>query len=380
MLRRLEFHNAGANSHKFYSVTQAGLTVSLRWGRVGTVGQHKDHNFSSVAEASTFAQAKLEEKLNSGYLEVKPSLIANPFTRARLTSTRTVPPPAPTPAPVVKRDARLVPMLCTESSMDKLVQFVEDDRFSLEPKLDGHRVLLKVEKGQHPIRIAAIGRSGQESQHSIRFRSGPYLDWLVQLPDGTTVLDGELVGGTFYVFDLLQEEGKDYRGLPYSARRSALELRFDEWEPDDKRFALIYAAHNHTSKGELAIKAMQEKAEGLVIKLKMGTVKPGVRSDEMLKIKFIKEADLIVTGLGHKGKDNAVLSCFKDGKLVEVGRCSTIGKVPVNVGDVVVIRYLYLGAGERVVQPRLMSVRTDKYAQECDFGQLVGTNKTPITQ
>lgn len=71
----LEF--ADDRSHKFYEVTTVGLTVTIRYGRIGAVGQTSSSTYDTVQKARAAAQKKVNEKLKKGYArsqQSKPSL------------------------------------------------------------------------------------------------------------------------------------------------------------------------------------------------------------------------------------------------------------------------------------------------------------------
>jgi predicted DNA-binding WGR domain protein len=61
----LEF-SKGA-SHKFYEVTVELTRVTLRYGRIGTAGKTEETAFQSEAQAQSFAQSKIQDKLRKGY-------------------------------------------------------------------------------------------------------------------------------------------------------------------------------------------------------------------------------------------------------------------------------------------------------------------------
>ena len=61
----LEF-SKGA-SHKFYEVTVEVTRVTLRYGRIGTAGKTEETAFQSEAQAQSFAQSKIQDKLRKGY-------------------------------------------------------------------------------------------------------------------------------------------------------------------------------------------------------------------------------------------------------------------------------------------------------------------------
>lgn len=268
------------------------------------------------------------------------------------------------------------PMLATEAPARRLQALVEDDTYRLECKLDGHRVMLHIEGG----RAKAVGRNGQASQHDGLFRTRPFADALAPVTMAI-VLDGELIDGTLHVFDMpfaaypldiLPAHGLD-------VRREALEQLFSLWRPDTKLFRLVHSASTTEEKARLAADCVEKQVEGVMAKVRHAPYRAGARSTQVIKVKFTKDADLIVTSLGFGGRDNCTLSCYRDGQLVEVGRASTVGaRRSPEVGEVWTVRYIYLGAGDRIVQPRLVCKRTDKDPAECDFAQLVRANKEVI--
>lgn len=370
--RHFEFRGGGSN--KFWEITYApGDThFTVRWGPIGANGQAQTKPFATAGAAAKAADKIINEKLNKGYVEIGAN---NPF--AGVTAAA---PAAPVTVPVVPAAQKLVPMLAEEVQMDEIATYAGDDRYVFEAKLDGHRVMIKIENGK----ATAIGRNGQASQHHGRFQGGKHKVDLDRLGSRTLVLDGELMeDGTFFIFDMPSFTGGG--GITFgmteawSIRHKALELVFAAWQPDPACYRLLPVAVTTDEKLALVESQRVNQGEGVIIKKTSAPYKPGIRCMDTMKAKFLHDADLIVTKVGVDGKNNACLSAFRDGSLVEVGKCSLNGKAAVSVGDVVVVRYLYLGAGDRIVQPRLMNVRTDKPHIQCTFDQLIGTNKKVVT-
>jgi len=71
----LEFHDASANSHKFYRVEySAGDMATITWGRIGTEGQ-------SQRKTASEANRKVNEKLAKGYRDAGAKVKrVDPFT------------------------------------------------------------------------------------------------------------------------------------------------------------------------------------------------------------------------------------------------------------------------------------------------------------
>lgn len=73
----LEFSDA--HSQKFYEVTLAGLTVTLRYGRIGTDGQTSSSHYATPEQAQAAAEKKINEKLRKGYVRSHPSSTSLPI-------------------------------------------------------------------------------------------------------------------------------------------------------------------------------------------------------------------------------------------------------------------------------------------------------------
>jgi predicted DNA-binding WGR domain protein len=61
--------NESGTSAKFWEVTLAAKTVSVRYGRIGTDGQVSVKEFATEEEAQKYADKKIADKLKDGYLE-----------------------------------------------------------------------------------------------------------------------------------------------------------------------------------------------------------------------------------------------------------------------------------------------------------------------
>jgi len=379
-LRYFEYHGGG--SHKFWEIDykDGACSYAVRFGRCGTNGQTQQKHFPNYYDAKRGYIRIVAEKMGKGYVEMRTSIGNGAGTTAPAPIQATV--KLGTPVPAFSPQApKLLPMLATEIDVNDVGRYAADDSYIFEPKLDGHRVMINVENGT----ATAIGRNGQLSQHAPRFKAGQYLKDITRLGKRSLVLDGELMGDVLWVFDMPRFVGGG-SALTFDTteawriRHKALELVFAAWQPDPKCFRLVPHAATEEDKLQLVIDQKNNSGEGVVIKLTSSPYYCGQRRDCQLKAKFLNEADLIVTKVNIDGKDNAALSVFKGASLVEVGKCSLIGKPKVAVGDVVVVRFLYVGAGDRIVQPRLMSVRTDKAVTECTWSQLEGarTNKEAV--
>lgn len=253
------------------------------------------------------------------------------------------------------------PMLAENlSSVDESILI--DDSLVVEEKIDGHRIMLEFMGGN----ITARNRRGQPSQHQVLFDSP---QWQRAWTGPDLVLDGELIDGMLMMFDVPYLEGLITPEMPWEVRRTALE---GVSNVIPRRLALkLPVARGFDAKCALIQDCVARNAEGLVVKDVNASYYCGTRSEAFRKLKFTKTADLVVTKTHTLGKENATLALYDDGDLVEVGRCSLLGKPPVHVGDVVEVRYLYVSQHGRLYQPVLLAIRQDKDPLECTAGQLV---------
>ena len=67
-VRRFEFSEGSSN--KFWEVSVNGAVVTVRFGRIGTNGQTQSTDFADAAVAARYAERKVREKLDKGYVSV----------------------------------------------------------------------------------------------------------------------------------------------------------------------------------------------------------------------------------------------------------------------------------------------------------------------
>lgn len=239
---------------------------------------------------------------------------------------------------------------------------LKDLHWFCEPKYDGIRALVHV-MGDVEWR--------NRNDEPLTKRTPPSLHAILdKLPPGI-ILDGEIVGGRYYVFDL-PHFGTSLAGMSFYRRRRTLEQVMAIIGPD-QNMRLSEIALGDIEKRKMLQRATQQRWEGLVFKHGHGLYLDGRRSEKMLKFKFTKEIDCIVIQTGVDGKENATLGIWEDGRVMQVGTCSLVGKGEIQQGDVVQVRYLYY-QGSALVQPRLIRVRRDKAAYACTSDQLANAH------
>lgn len=263
----------------------------------------------------------------------------------------------------------LRPMLAESIALDQLPEYVRNPEWVAQFKADGHRLLITVEEGA----VTALGRNGQAKVSGL---SHKLLGQFEAFDKGFWVFDGELIGSQLILFDIVHAGQYVDPKTPFGERYKVLETLYrDVWQPDPKVIGLLPVARTPDEKLKLVRQAENEQREGVMLRHVNGTYRSGARSSHLLKCKFTKEADCIVSALGVDGHDNVELALLDPAgdRVVRVGRASAIGKRPKpQVGDVWEVRFLYVvdPQAPRLYQPRLVRKRTDKDMSECLFGQL----------
>lgn len=235
-----------------------------------------------------------------------------------------------------------------------------DPLYCAQEKLDGKRLMLRKEGSI----VTGINRRGL----------------VVAVPESIAreamslsydcLLDGEAVGDTLHVFDLLESGGIDHRKYPYVDRLSLLAGLITA---NSTAIRVVYTAHAAREKTSLYARLRGQFKEGIVLKNLIASYSPGKTSGSSaaLKHKFIESASFVVT-LVHSTKRSVSLGLYDGSEVVEAGNVT----VPPNhdvpkPGTVVEVRYLYaFRQSGAVYQPCFLGEREDIDQAECVVGQL----------
>lgn len=258
-----------------------------------------------------------------------------------------------------------------------------DGKFVIQQKVDGIRAQLvftadkvyaRSSLGEELKSTAALPIALPVIKHCITW---PNLDQL----DGI-VFDGEIVDGAWWFFDItVDDRDLNPSDMGYMERLALLTSVFEVW-PVHPLMKVLPTAITEDEKVALIDRIRTIGGEGVMVKNRDGKYRPNIRTAESLKAKFVGTADVFIlardigasvkvgSGGAATGKLNASVGVFgTDGDVIELGNCSMIGKPDARVGDVVEIKFLYLGAGNRLVQPSVIRLRDDKLASECTIDQ-----------
>lgn len=209
------------------------------------------------------------------------------------------------------------------------------DGWSFEVKWDGFRSAAVVNGGK----VRLLSRNGK-SQNA---RFPTVAAALTGLPFDA-VLDGEIVAVDekgrphfqdlqnatrsapgriiYYVFDLLQVDGRDLRPLPLERRRDILRKLLPA-------SPVVRLSESIETKGRDFFRAAEANGlEGLVAKDMNSPYRPGQRSREWLKIKAQKRQEAVIAGFtepraSRKHFGALILGAYKNGELVYIGHVGT---------------------------------------------------------
>jgi bifunctional non-homologous end joining protein LigD len=370
-VRSIQLFFQEGSSDKVYNariVEDGGaFTVHVEWGRRGATlnSGSKAVKVTRAAADKTFDKL-VREKRGKGYEEiagdVKPAAVAPPEGEG-------------SGSKVGGKRAKIghgAQLLVAIDDDDELARHLGDADHIAQQKLDGVRVLVHV-TDDGPI---ATNRDGQATELAQGALAG-----LGYLPKGT-IVDGEVLGGAYWLFDVLQLAGDDVRARGYLDRYDLLD---NELEPALGEGARILPlAIGAKAKRALHDKLRGARAEGIVFKHREAPYKSG-RVATQRKYKFLKSADVIIV----ENAGNAYRMAVWDGRtLFDVGRVfagttnasrkdldARLGRGERPIAEV---RYLYATDDHQLFQPVFVGVRGDKPAKSCVRAQLVPTDRGVI--
>lgn len=336
------------SSDKVYHVTiediNGSYVVNFAYGRRGSAlkAGSKTNSPTTLDEAKSIFNSLIKEKTSKGYKYADDS--------------------SPMVVPETTQSASEVQcVLLNPIEEDEVNSFLESEEWAAQEKLDGVRFLLKKESDFCP---KGFNRSGK----SVGYPVGIY-----QAADKykqNFLIDGELIGQKFYVFDILEYNGKCIRENKLSDRIKALEDIIKSLNSEDILFTKLYTSNKE--KTELYKSLIAGNKEGIVFKrisAKYYSGRPASGGD-YLKFKFYSTCSCVVTGINKKR--SASIGLYKGKKLLKAGNVTISSNFEIpEVGDIVEVRYLYARKQSgSLYQPTYLGKRTDIDLENCQQSQL----------
>jgi len=249
--------------------------------------------------------------------------------------------------------------------------YVRDADWWAQEKFDGKRVLIR----RNGDEVTGINRRGL----TIALPT-PIMEHARRLAGFQCLLDGEAVGDALIAFDLLEHDGRDLRGEPYSVRLNTLywlqppshHTHITNRATPEPGIRSAATAYGSQAKAALVEGLRHARREGVVFKRRDAAYTPGrpASGGLALKYKFTATASCIV-GRPDSTKRSVPLVLFDGAEAVGVGNVT----IPPNqdipkTGDIVEVRYLYAYPGGSLFQPVYLGKRDDVDAEACTVGQL----------
>lgn len=403
----LQYVDAAANSDKFYRayLDQSTNEVFTQYGRNGTAGTFtKRKKLGTLLDAEHEMRKIVEKKAVKGYVQTKNAEFSalggdngsldRMVTQLPRGGTPVAPQQVAAPVPVqVKIDPGVMnwvrkvsseqikapridtprPMLAETGS--KIEPLIRSNAWAMQVKLDGERALIQVDDGQ----ITVFNRQGQPKQRNV---GHDMLEAFAHLTEGYYLFDGEIVGRDLWLFDMPAADGFHDETAAFGMRYKRLKMIVGFFpQRSCMNLRVVETATTEEAKRQMLADAEADSREGVMLReMARSEYVYARRSRDLLKFKFVKAVDAVVTRVGRGGKQNAVLALVGDQEFIEIGQASTIGKGPIEPGDVVEVKYLYVvdEANPRLYQPRIVRTRDDKDPFECGIDQLDGmsTNRS----
>jgi bifunctional non-homologous end joining protein LigD len=243
--------------------------------------------------------------------------------------------------------------------------FLADAAWIAQEKHNGRRMLLR----KRGATVEGINRKGL----TIGYPDSMVMPLLAISQD--FVIDGEAIGETIYVFDVLEAsghpDGPDIRHLPYEERLSVLSELLHAAASSSGPVALVGTARTEAEKRRLWDAVLAANGEGIVFKRRDAAYPAGrpASGGALIKCKFWESCSAVVEGAN--AKRSVSLRLLRDGEWVDVGNCT----VPPNhaipePGTVVEIRYLFANEGGCLQEPTYLGARNDIAQAECTLTQL----------
>lgn len=245
---------------------------------------------------------------------------------------------------------------------EQVAALLEDHDFCLQEKFDGRRLLIRKEGTT----IEGINRRGL-----IVGLAEPVFRAVRDTIADDCILDGESLGDTCVVFDLLRYRGTDLRSRPYGDRLALLRSLVGTTQ-SSAPLRRIETVFEQTQKRKFIQNLREANAEGGVFKRLDATYTPGrANAADQFKYKFCQTASFVVER-ANTGRRSVALQLHQEGQPVPAGNVTIPANHPVPpAGAIVEVRYLYAHRESgSVYQPVYLGVRDDIPASDCTVGQL----------
>lgn len=264
------------------------------------------------------------------------------------------------PVQLVKHnDTGMRPMLLEAVDLGdpRIQNWIASNFMVFQQKYNGERLL---------IRKAEAGDVTGSSRKGLAVSVSPEMIAAVQGIEGHFVLDGEIIDGCFYVWDLLAHMGVSFVGrvdYPYMKRLVLLEKLLAK--ADGRYIVCVKTARSSAEKRDLIDGLRQKNAEGFVIKDLMACYQIGRTKDKTaIKVKFWASLSAVVDKVNEQR--SVGIKLLDGASWISVGNVT----IPPNyavpaIGSVIEVRYLYAYVDGSLFEPSYLGARRDIDPSDC---------------
>jgi ATP-dependent DNA ligase len=333
MIKSIQLICTVGRSNKEYNIfleESGGLyVVNFTYGPRGNPRSSgtKTNSPVSLAEAEKEFEKLMRSKMSTGYVAQTGADISAPVPMAC--------------TDLAGRATGLYPLLLSEITPHEAQKLLRDRDYFAQEKMDGWRLLTQYKNGEFIAsnrKSLSIGIASDVEQELKEF--------------GYHTLDGELVSGVYYLFDILESDGRDLRDLSYRTRFENLQNLLSRQKFE--KIKLVPSAFYESDKLKLWVECLHK--EGVVFKKQTAPYTQGISCDYM-KCKHWSDVSVQVIGINQKA--SIQVGIMDGGKIRSVGNVTIIGHQTPAVGDIVDVTYLYVGAKGNLYQPKYRGIRTD---------------------
>jgi bifunctional non-homologous end joining protein LigD len=284
----------------------------------------------------------------------KSTVVMSDIVTEAPTQTEVEPEDRPTPS----NSHLIIPQLLSEIPASDLDNYLFSDEWCAQEKKDGRHITLQIKNGEFFVR----NKKGDVSTCAPEFESS-MRENRIDHTGHDMLIDGEHVGDVFWVWDILELDGSDLRGLGYQQRYNTLfKLNFG---PSIKVLKLVLGSKEK----KLLFEKLAPKKEGIVFKRLAAPFSEG-KGVNQVKYKFYAEASVIVAP-GRPGKASIGMELLNAQGVREfVGFCTCVLSPLPAIGSIAEIKYLYAYVGGCLIQPSFKELRDDVDLNECTTAQL----------
>lgn len=262
-----------------------------------------------------------------------------------------------------QRASGVLPQLLNAITESQALALLEDDDYLLEEKFDGHRRMTWGKSDG----VIGVNKKGLAVALPLNLAQA-----VEQTPEGT-LIDGELMGGVLYAFDLLSLGQEDLRNVDAQTRHERLIKLLADTPATAGVIKVAKAFHTTETKRAEFERIKAAKGEGVVFKLKNSAYAAGRPNSggSQLKFKFKEEATLQVSAVSATKRSVSLQGYADDGVVAALGNVTIPEKFAIpQVGAIVEVQYLYAFPGGALCQPVYKGPRDDQDVSDCKLSQL----------